>query len=206
MVGSLVVGGEAGVFYALQVAVVDAAHVAGHVRDQRVQGILAEQARLDVDAGEAVAVHREPRHLFVGQARADRQAVRALGLYHQALEAGAVARADFDHAFQVVDGLLQVGDLARGYFQGIRGVIARQHGTAAVEYESAVGHDGHNGDAVVLGLGAVVVVLHDLQVDETQQQQRERGEHECTGNADAHVKMMQLALVVLEFCETHASG
>ena len=117
----------------------------------------------------------------------------------QALEADAIARADLDDACKIVDGFLQVGDLARENFQGVSRIVARQHGAAAVQNEPAVGHDRHDRDAVVLGLGAVVVVLHDLQVDETHQQQRKGGDDEAPGDADAQAEGMQFALVVLEF-------
>jgi hypothetical protein len=52
--------------------------------------ILAEQPRLDLDAGEAVALGDEARHLLVGQAGADRQRLEVLALVHQLLEALAV--------------------------------------------------------------------------------------------------------------------
>ena len=94
VVGALVVRGQALVVLdALHVLVVDAADVADHVRGELAVRVLAEQARLDVDAGEAVAVGGEARDLLVGEAGADRQAVGALGFDHQALEALAVARA-----------------------------------------------------------------------------------------------------------------
>jgi hypothetical protein len=47
---------------------------------------LAEQARLDFDAGKAEALRGEARHFLVGQAGAHRQALEALGLFQQRLK------------------------------------------------------------------------------------------------------------------------
>jgi hypothetical protein len=43
----------------------------------------------------------------------------------------------------------------------------------AVDDQAAVGHDRHQRNAIVLGAGLVVVVLHDLQPDEADEQQAE---------------------------------
>ena len=76
----------------LDLALVDAADVADHVREELALRVLAEQPRVDLDAGEAVAVGGEARDLLVGEPRADRQAVDALALLQQPLEAPPVAR------------------------------------------------------------------------------------------------------------------
>ena len=51
---------------ALEVVIVDAADIADDVRRDFSERILAEQSRLDLDAGKPVAVHREARDLLVG--------------------------------------------------------------------------------------------------------------------------------------------
>ena len=93
VVGAAVVGGEALGLELLDLALVDAADVADHVREQLALRVLAEQPRVDLHAGEAVAVRGEARDLLVGEARADRQAADALALLQQPLEAPPVARA-----------------------------------------------------------------------------------------------------------------
>ena len=87
----------------LEVAVVDAADVAEHVRSEAPSGILAEQSRLDLDAGKAVAVGDEARHLLVGQAGADRQRLEVLAFLQQLAEALAVLRLDVEDLGQFVD-------------------------------------------------------------------------------------------------------
>ena len=103
---------------------------------------------------------------------------------------------DVDDRGQLVDRALEVGDLAGRDLQRVGGVVAREHDAVAVEDQAAVGRDRHDRDAVVLGLGVVVVVLDHLQVDEARQQQRERGEHDDAGDADAQLEVVQLALDV----------
>ena len=93
VVGAAVVGGEALGLELLDLALVDAADVAHHVREQLALRVLAEQPRVDLHAGEAVADRREARDLLVGEARAHRQAADALALLEQPLEAPPVARA-----------------------------------------------------------------------------------------------------------------
>jgi hypothetical protein len=87
VVGAPVVGGVVALLDALEVAVVDAADVADHVGGEAAHRIVAEQARLQLDAGKAVALGDEAGHLFVGEPVADRQGLEALALVHQLLEA-----------------------------------------------------------------------------------------------------------------------
>ena len=155
VVGAAVVGVDAQLLEPLLVALVDAADVADHVRGELAVRVLAEQARLDVDAGEAVAVGGEPRHLLVGEARADRQALGVARLDAAAcLKRRAVARLDVDHLAELVDGASPGRCTLRGEdLQRVGRVVARQHDAVAVEDQPAVGHDRHDRDAVVLGLG-----------------------------------------------------
>ena len=78
--------------------VVDAADVADDVRGDFAERILAEQPRLDLDAGKAIAIDGEARDLVVGQPRAQRQALEILRFLEQLAEALAVARLDVDDA------------------------------------------------------------------------------------------------------------
>ena len=66
MLGTLVVGALLVLFDELQVGLVDAVDVADGMCADRAERILAEQARLDFDAGKTVAVGGETRHLIVG--------------------------------------------------------------------------------------------------------------------------------------------
>ena len=80
------------VVHGLLLGLVDAADVADQVAAGLAQRVVAEQPRLDVDAGEAEALRREARHLLVAELGADRQRLEALAFFLQALEAAAVAR------------------------------------------------------------------------------------------------------------------
>ena len=177
---------------------VDAPDVTEKMRTHFSQRVLPEQPRLDIHARETEAVGREFGHLLVCQARADGQAVGALGLDHQALEAYAVALPDLDDAREVIDYGLDVSHLVRGDLQRVRGVVARQHHAVAVGDEAAVGYDGHDGNAVVLRFGLVVVMLHHLQINEARQENAEQRQYHGAGNADAQLEEIKLAFVVAE--------
>ena len=141
-------------------------------------GILAEEARLDLDAGKAVAVDGEARDLLVGKARAQRHALEVLRFVEELLEALAVARLDVDDRRQLVDGRLEVADLRRRELERVRGVALREHDAVAVGDHAAIGDDRHDRDAVGLREHAVVVVLVHLQVHEAREQRAERGKRE----------------------------
>ena len=65
VVGALVVGGFVPGVDALDILVVDATDVAGHVRGDLAERILAEQARFDLNTRKTVAIDRKSRDLFV---------------------------------------------------------------------------------------------------------------------------------------------
>ena len=85
VVGEVVVGPV--VVHLLLLGLVDAADVADQVAADLAERIVAEQPRLDLDAGEAEALRGEARDLLVGEPGADRQRLEALALVEQALEA-----------------------------------------------------------------------------------------------------------------------
>ena len=165
-VGAAVVGVGSFLLEARLVVLVDAAHVADGVRGDVAVRVLAEQARLDLHALVAEAVHREARHLLVGEPGADRHAFGIARLDHHLLEAGAVARRDLDQLGQLVDGALDAPHPAREDLERVARVVARDDDAVAVDDQAAVGRDRHDRDAVVLGLRGVDVVLDHLQEDE----------------------------------------
>ena len=83
VVGALVVGGLVPLVDAHQVAIVDAPDVADDVRRDFAVRVLAEQPRLDLHAGKAVAIDGEARDLVVGEPRAQRQALEILRLVEE---------------------------------------------------------------------------------------------------------------------------
>ena len=112
VLGAAVVGLVFRLVDLLFLGLVDAADVADQVAADLAERVVAEQPRLDVDAGEAEALGGEARHFLVGQLGADRQRLEVLALVHQALEALAVARLDLDDLGQLVDRGFEVVDLA----------------------------------------------------------------------------------------------
>src|SRR2546426_9612880 len=126
----------------------------------------------------SVAVDRELGDFLVGEASSNRQGVASLAFIPQALEAPAVPGLDVDDGRELVDRALEVGDLAERELQRIRGVVAGEHHAVAVEDEPAVGRIRYDRNAVVLGLGVVVLVLDHLKVEKAPEQDRERGEND----------------------------
>mmetsp|Transcript_37511 Transcript_37511/g.87367 ORF Transcript_37511/g.87367 Transcript_37511/m.87367 type:complete len:447 (+) Transcript_37511:3636-4976(+) len=158
----------------------------------------AEQPCLDLDAGEAEALGREARDLLVGQLGADRQRVGVLGFVEQALEAALVARLDLDDLAERLDGAVQVDDLLGVDLERVGRVVAGQHDTVAVLDQAAVGHDGHDGDAVGLRALGEAVVLDDLQPHQPRHQQPEAEQHERARGQHAQPEARQLLVEVLQ--------
>ena len=148
------------------IAIVDAADIADDVRCELAVRVLPEEPRLDLDARKTVPVDGEARDLVVGEARAHRQALEALRLVHELLEALPVARLDFDDLRQRIDRLLEILDSRRLDFERVRREALREHDAVAVADHAAIGHDRDDRDAVRLGQRLVVAVLNDLQVEE----------------------------------------
>src|SRR3989475_11988981 len=130
---------------------------------------------------------------------------RSLAFIPQALEAPAVPGLDVDDGRELVDRALEIRDLAERELQRIRGVVAGEHHAVAVEDEPAVGLNRHDRNAVVLGLGVVILVLDDLQVEKAPEQDRERGEHDESGDSQAQLEVIQVPLGVPDLGETHES-
>ncbi len=206
VVGALVVGGAVPLLDAAEILVVDAADVPQHVRCDRAERILAEQPRLDLDAREPVAVHGKARDLLVGQARAQRQALEVLGFLEQLAEALAVARLHVDDLGQRVDRRVEILDARRLDLERVRRVALRQHDAVAVGDDAPIRHDRHDRDAIGLGEGLEVAVLHDLQVEEAREQRGERRQHEHSGNTQAAPEEEQLALGIAQLVRAESAA
>ena len=203
VVRALVVGGEPLRFDALHVGVVDASDVADRVRGDLALRVGAEEPRLDLEAGEAIAVHREARDLLLGQARADRQALEVLAFLLQLPEAAPVARAHVDDRRELVDRALDVGDLARRDLERVGGIVRGEHLAVAVDDEAAVRHHWHHRDAVRLGERVVVLALHDLQPREAAEEKRERGDDREPREHQPVAEDGELALLVAQRLADH---
>ena len=198
MVGTLVVGLSSFFLDPRQITVGDAADIAGHVRGDPGQRVLAKQAGLDLDAREAIALGGEPGYFLVGQPGADRDRLEILRFVEQPLEALAILGLNVDDFGQRVDRFLQVAGLRRGDFQRERRIVARQHDTVAVGDDAAVGHDGNQRDPVVVGTGPVKVVLQELQPGKAPDQDAEGRQHDERGDAQPEAEAVALVFVVVK--------
>ncbi len=200
VVGAVVVGGVVALFQRVGFLLVDAADVADHVRGHLAHRILAKQARLHFNAGKTEALRGEARHFVIGQARAQRDAGKAARLFQQALEAAPVARLDLHQLGQFVDHRFHVRlQLRWRQFERVGRIVTRQDHAVAVDDQAAVGHDRHQRDAVVLGLGRVLVVVQHLQPHDARDQEAKANEDQGDQHRQAHPELVDLAIAVFEF-------
>ncbi len=198
VVGALVVRRFVALFDAVDVGFVDPADVADHMRGQLAVRILAEQPRLDLDPGEAIAVDREPRDFLVGQPRAQRHALEILRFVEELAETLAVAGSDLDQRRQLLDRILEVLHLRWRHLERVRGVALREHDPVAIGDHAAVRHDRHQRDPVALGERRVVALHRDLQIEEAAEQHHERNDHDRARQRQPAAEQKQLALAILQ--------
>ena len=160
--------------------------------------VLAEQPRLDLDAGKRVAMNGEPRDLLVGKARTERQALEIPRFLHQLAESLAIAVADIDDLRERVDRLVQILDPRRRDFQRVTGVALGKHNAVAIGDHAAIRHDRNDRDPVGLGERLKMLVLYDLQVKETREETGEREQHESTGEPQPATEKETIAFRVAE--------
>jgi len=63
---------------------------------------------------------------------------------------------------QAVDGLFQVAGARGRDLQRVGGIVARQHNSIAIRNDAAIGHGGHEGDAIILSARLEMLVLDNL--------------------------------------------
>ncbi|MNS65936.1 hypothetical protein D3C72_991280 [compost metagenome] len=212
--GAAVVGSIFRIVDALLLALVDASDVADDVRTHLAHRVVAEQARLHIHAREAVALGGELGHLLVRQARADRQRIEVARILAQALEAAPVARRDVDDLGQRIDGLVDVCHLVGRDLQRVGRVVGGQQHAVAVVDLSPVGHDGHHGRAVALGLGQQVIVALHLQHIQARDEQRKAQQHHHADHHHPQLELAEVAFGIVDFghragaalCGTKAAG
>ncbi len=194
-----VVGGGALLAQFVDVVVADAPDVADDMRSDLGVRIMPEQPGVDFHPGKPEVIHRKTRHFLVVQARADRDAGEIVPLLEQFLEALAVFRRDLHQCGQIQDGLFEVADQRGCDLQGIGGKIVREHDAVAVQDEPAVRHHRNDENAILLRKRVVVLVLDDLHIEETDQQDEEGEQHRATDDRKAQLEVIKLALVIAQF-------
>ncbi len=198
VVGALVVRGLVPLLDAIDVTIVDPADVTDHVRGERSERILPEQPRLDLHAGEAVAVDGEARDFLVTQARAQRQAFEVPGLLQELLEPLAVARLHVDELRKGVDGVVQVAHPRGLDLERVGGVALGEDHAVAIGDHAAVGDDRHDGDPIGLGEGLVVIVARDLEIEEANGEAAEGDHDQHRGDRHPAAEQEDLALGIAQ--------
>src|SRR5262249_39845593 len=198
VVGAAVIGKQTVCVQLIELALIDAADMAHHVREQLALRVLPEQARVDFDAGKPVAVGRKARDLLVGEPRADGKTAYALVFFEQPLETSPVPQTDLHDGRKLVDRALEVLHPARLDLERVRGVVVGQHDAVAIDDDSPIGYDRNDGDAVCLGERVQLLVPYDLEIEEACGEEREDDEHERERDRETDPEVMQLELGVPE--------
>ena len=183
----------------VQILLVDAVDVADDVRRRRAERVVPEQPRLDIHPWKQITVRRETGHLFVAQARADRDALEGLALFKQFAETPPVLRLNVDVFADRVDGRVKtLLKLCRRDLERERRVVARQDKAIAILDHAPIRCDRHQRNPVVLRASNVVLVLDDLQEDKTPDQQAETQDHDGGGNQDTRAEAIEIAVAGVE--------
>ena len=160
--------------------------------------IVAEQARLDVEARKTIAIHRKTRDLFIGKAGADRQRFKILALLEQALEAAAVARLNFDNHGQIIERFVEIADPRRHDLERIGRIIGGQYFTVAIENQSAVGYDRQHRNTIGFCERVKVLALDDLQIHHASGEDGEGEDDAKAGEQCACAEHSKLRFTILD--------
>ena len=142
---------------------VDAPHVADGVGEQLAVGVIAQQLGIHHHPGQAVAVNRQSRPLFRGEAKAQGNGLVGAPVPEFLVEIFQVARADGQQFRQLGQRRVQVRNLLSHDRKHIAGAIIRQQYTVAIINKPALGRQRLQLHPIALGLGAIDFVIGDLQ-------------------------------------------
>ncbi len=163
---------------ALCLPLVYPAHIAHRVGKQRAMGVVPHQLCIHCDAGHAVAVHRQQRALFLGQAKTQGYRLVRTATLQFLPEV-------FQVGFRYGQQLLQVRQ--RGVHvlhplandrQDVAGPVVRQQYAVTVVNQPALGWQRLQLHTIAVGLGAIDFVVVDLQVVVARQDDTQQGQHQ----------------------------
>ena len=158
-------------------ALVDPADITQGVGKQLAMGVVAQQLGVHHHAGQAKAIHRQPRLFRLRQAKTQRHrlvgspALELLGEIHD------VAVADGKQLLQALQGRIQVGHLLADNGQHVTGTVVGQQHAVAIKDEAALGRQRLQLHPVAFGLGAVDLVFGNLQRVIAGQDDTQQGQH-----------------------------
>ena len=171
IVRAAVIGSQIGCLELLEILVVDASYIADQMCSLVFVGILTEQARLDFHTGKAKALGGEAGNFNFTQATAYRVAVGGMRFGEQFLEALAILGLNIYQGSQFIDCGFEIAHLGGRDFQRVAGIILCQNHAVAILNQAAIGYDGYNRNAVVVGQGGKIVLFDQLQMYQAGNQQ-----------------------------------
>jgi hypothetical protein len=154
---------------ALEVLVIDGAHIADGVNTHFLQRIMPREARMDVHAGELEAMHGEARHLLLVHLQLDGNAFVYLVRLDDAVNGVHLFRPQHSDADQLSErriDRLHGADLFAHELEIEGRRIVGEHQPVTIEDQPTARWNRLGADAVALRQLGVILISHDLQVEE----------------------------------------
>ena len=148
-------------------------------------GVVPQQLCVDHHAGQGVAVHRQYRALLLGETEAQGHGLVGAAAGQFFAEILQVTVADLHQFAQSAQGGLEVRHTLPDKGQYVRRAIVGQQHTVAVEDQAALGGQRLQLHAIALRLGAVGLVMGDLQAVIPGQDHRQRDTDDDDGGDGA---------------------
>jgi len=152
-------------------------HVADGVREQLALRVVTHELRIDHDTGQAVAVHRQPGPLLLGEAETQGHGLVGAALVEAAAKRFQVVLVHGDEFAQGAERPLEVRHAFAHEGQDMARLVGRQQRAVAIVDEAALGRQRLQLDPVAFRLRAVGLVTGDLQVEIAQEHEEQRREH-----------------------------
>jgi hypothetical protein len=143
---------------------------------------MAQQLRVHYHPRQAVAVHRQPGPLLLSQAESQGHSFIGPPAPEFLVEFLQVTVGNRHQGLQLFQRLVQVRHALTHHRQDVTGTVIRQQHAIAIEDKTAIGRQGLQLHPVTLRLGAVGLVLGDLQAVVADQDHAQQCEDD--GNGD----------------------
>ena len=151
---------------------IDPAHVSHHMGQRFAEGVLAHEPGVDVDPRQPVPVDREDGDLALVEPGLERNALERRKVAHLLPELVLFRVVDGQDPAQERERAVDADRLLRHDLQAEHREIAGEHGSVPIPHESAGGRNRTDPDPVLMGQRRVVLVLHDLEVPDPQEEGR----------------------------------
>ncbi len=178
----------------VDLALADTPDITQHVGKEFTVRIVAHQLGIHFNAGNSVAVDRDHRDFFFGEAEFKRHFLIGATTAQPLFKLLNVIVIEFDQLGDNRQRVIQRFHPLANNGERIAGNILSQQNAVAIKDKTALGGDGHQLNAVAIRLGFVHVVVDDLQQGITVDQYP--GHHHQHHRAHQHAALVNAALAV----------